>query len=275
MEGIVSNSPIDLAVEVLHYLAEHSGEHGVRELAGKLQRGKSTVQRTLAALEAWSLVTLNPRTEKYSLGPGILRLAAGYFQDRSLSVRSLPAMQWLRDRSGETVTLSVAANGRVIPIQQVESLHDLRWVSRIGHPLPIHAGATAKCLLAQMPDPWLDEFLAGGELERYTPLTITDPGAIRAEVQRIRQQGYAMSFGEWGAGSAAIAVPVATREAGGPVALGLLGPTARLTEARMLELLPDLRQAAAAITAGLLMMPAEDRQETDGRSARRRKRKEA
>ena len=59
---------------------------------------------------------------------------------------------------------------------------------------PAHATAPGKALLAQR-QPWRDSLLAQ-PLERHTPHTLTDPRDVAAELQRIRQRGYATDTGE-------------------------------------------------------------------------------
>ncbi len=257
MDNEASNSPIDLAAQVLFALADGT-QRGVRELAAELHRGKSSVQRALASLQDWSLVTIDPHSEKYSLGYGVVRLARSFLQDQSLSSRIVPLMRWVRDQTGETVTLSVRSGNERIIIQQIESLFELRWAGQVGRPYPIYAGATGKCLMAYMPKDQVSRILSSANLAAYSPTTITDPIALRQELAAVRKQGFAQSFGEYAPGGAGLAVPVDLDDGGTAAALALFGPGNRITEARMPELLPILRKAADAISSGSLVTPGAD-----------------
>lgn len=241
----VGNQPIALAVQILQYLADQGGEHGVRELARELTRGKSSVQRALSALQQGALVTANPVSDKYTLGPGIIRIAAPLLQEQGLAMRSIPVMRQLRDLSGETVTLSVAVGHHRIIIQEVESLHELRWVGRVGYPYPLHTGATGKCLMSLMADGDLHDLLGSRKLEACTPKTLTDFEQIMTEVRLIRSCGHAVSSGEWASGGAGLAVPLRSEPI--PMVFGLYGPESRLTPEKMQQFLPALLESVEAI----------------------------
>ena len=110
----------------------------------------------------------------------------------------------------------------------------------LGHPVPLHATSTGKAFLAALPPEELDAVLRAG-LERFTDTTITEPDALRAELARIREQGYAVSHGElepalWG-------VSAAARDAAGrPAAVVSVWGA----DARVRDRLDELGAAAAA-----------------------------
>ena len=90
-----------------------------------------------------------------------------------------------------------------------------------------HAGLFA-CVSRQ------DELLTAPVLLRLTEKTIVDPDVLRKELAQIRQQGYAVSYGEWILDASGIAAPIFDRNGEIAAALTISGPTQRFTE----EILP-------------------------------------
>lgn len=87
-------------------------------------------------------------------------------------------------------------------------------------------------------------------VESLPPDQKPDMAALSAELERVRKQGYALSMGEPVPGAAAISVPVRGHRF--LVSLSVLGPESRLTRKRRLELLPEIRKAAASMEAALV-----------------------
>ena len=89
----------------------------------------------------------------------------------------------------------------------VPSAQALRFDAGIGRRVPIHASAMGKMLLALTDDP-AAEVAALGALERFTERTLTDPGALLAELDTIRRRGWSLNDGERDPGVRAVAVAI-------------------------------------------------------------------
>jgi DNA-binding IclR family transcriptional regulator len=124
----------------------------------------------------------------------------------------------------------------------------------VGTRWPAHATSTGKVLLAELAEEELQAFLAGPLLP-LTPKTLTDPAALRRELLRVRERGYATGIEELEAGYMAVAVPV--RGQGGRVmaALGIGGPRVRLAPERLVEIAKTLVTPAARISERLGYRP--------------------
>ncbi len=160
-------------------------------------------------------------------------------------------MARLRDRTQETVGLSVRVRGGRTYLAQVESRHDIRWTMETGRLLPLHAGAPGKLLLASLPDAEVEAVLRRLRPRRLTPATPISREQILAAVRKIRRDGVSVGVGEIVDGSATIAAPV--RDAHGEVvaALSVSGPSFRFTEARRAAAVLALRAAALDLSREL------------------------
>lgn len=221
---------IERAADVLFLFTDDDRPHlGVTEIANDLGISKAVVHRILTSLRDRDLVVSNPTTRKYSLGPAVLTLAASYREQLDVRPMAIEAMERLSEATAETATLSIRNGFHRIYVEQVTPPMEVRMTVRTGRPYPLHAGSSSKAFLAFLPQDEQDEFFASHVLDRLTPITVTDPPALRRELDQIRQQGFAMSLGERQAGAASVAAPVFDRE--GPVAvISVCGPLERLRD---------------------------------------------
>src|SRR5829696_7902817 len=218
---------IDRAAELLEAIARAPEPETAPELADACGLNRSTAWRILATLVHHGLVERDPDSNRYSLGFAVLRLAAAAGHEPLVRLAH-PVLRRLADATGETVNLAVARRLELVYADQVQARHVMapNW---LGHPVPLHATSTGKAFLAALPADELDTIVRAG-LERFTDTTITTPRALRAELDDVREQGYAVSHGElepalWG-------VSAASRDASGrPIAVvSVWGADARVRD---------------------------------------------
>ncbi len=162
-----------------------------------------------------------------------------------------PVMRELSRLTSETVLLVAPAGIFGICVERVESQEPVRLSFAKGRMEPLYAGATVRALLAFLPDDVLEAVIAAG-LTPYTEVTISDPGALRANLADVRRQGYAHSLGEMDVDVRALAVPLRPDGRGfARAALSVTGPAFRFTEDKVSKVLP-LLQASAARIEGIL-----------------------
>jgi DNA-binding IclR family transcriptional regulator len=230
---------VQRAVALLDAIADSAGPSTAPELAELCGLNRSTAWRILATLDEEGLVDRDPASNRYSIGPAAARLAAAATD--SLPRVARPHLEELSRRTGETVSLAVPRRLQLVYVDQVQAPYVMAadW---LGRAVPLHATSTGKALLATLPPEELDAALTQS-LPRFTDRTITEPAELRAELDRTRRRGYAVSRGEletalWGASA-----PV--RDGGGrPVAVvSVWGAEARLNAKGRLD---ELGRGAAA-----------------------------
>lgn len=217
---------VNRALRALELIAEE-GELGVTELGRRLDVHKATASRLVATLAERGLLERDPITEKYRLGFGLIRLAGAAMASLDLVRVGRPILEDLADKSRETVNLGVLSGDDVVYIDQVTGTRSIVAVSWVGRRTPLHCTSNGKILLANMSENERDRLLAR-PLDRATPRTLTDPGALRAQLAEIRMKGYAQTTEELEEGLNAVAAPV--RRADGEVvaALSVSGPAFRM-----------------------------------------------
>jgi IclR family acetate operon transcriptional repressor len=235
-------------------LKEFSGvdkQLGVTELSDRLGLGKSTVHRLLATLAEERLLERDAASGRYRLGLGIYELGAVVTAHVDLHEAALPAMVGLRQRTGETVQVSVLDGLEVVYVERLDSPHTLRIFSRVGHRLPAPATSSGKVLLAGLPPQTLDARLKQWRPVAMTPNTITDEQALRDELQLVARRGWAENVEEGEIGVASVGAPIRGIDGSVAAAVSVAGPIARVRGGSLRRFCGAVVEAANAISARL------------------------
>jgi IclR family acetate operon transcriptional repressor len=141
----------------------------------------------------------------------------------------------LRDAVKETVHLSVPdALQCMVVVDRVDCDHAVRTFHAIGDTSPLHATAVGRAVLAHLPRRDVEELVAGG-LERFSDATTVDPDELRAELNRVRAEGYSVNRNQYRPGVCAVAAPVLDED-GTPLAAVVISmPEARYQVERVPE----------------------------------------
>ncbi len=244
---------VDRALTILSMLAR-LGEAGVTEIAAGLGVHKSTAFRLVATLESHGMVEQNDERGKYRLGVGVLRLAGATTARLDVVQESRPVCRRLAADSGETVNIAVLSDQSALYLDQVAGQSALQSHNWVGQHIPLHATSNGKVLLSDLTVEEVDTRVP--RLPAYTTKTVTTRAALRRDLARVREQGYAVATDELEVGLTAIAAPI--RNAHGDViaSLSVSGPTLRLDDARVKELVPVVLDAAEEISQRLGHGPA-------------------
>ncbi|MCK7624878.1 IclR family transcriptional regulator [Streptomyces sp. RS10V-4] len=243
--GAGSVQSVERAVSVLESLAR-LGEAGVTELAAELGVHKSTAFRILGVLENRGLVEQEKERGKYFLGTGVLRLAGAAAIRLDISQEGQPVCRALADATGETANIAVLDGDAAVNIMQARGAAAVTAFNWLGRRTPLHATASGKVLLAHLPDD-RREALLGRPLPRFTAHTVTDPGAVRAELAAVLASGSAWTAEEFETGLNAVAAPVRSYDGSVVGAIGVSGPAYRMAGER----LPELAEASVRAAADL------------------------
>ena len=233
------------AVAVLDALAE-GGELGTTDLARRTGISASTVSRQLGTLTRLGLVEHVQATSRYRLGVRVLRLANAVLGRLNVRDAARPHLEELVHTVGEAGTLSIPGDGDAITVDFVPSDRYLQGVTRLGRPSIGHASSAGKVMLAFGNVP-----LPRGKLTAYTPRTVTDAGALAAEIEQVRAQGWADALEEREVGLSAIAAPVWNAAGDLAAIVALQGPSSRFDETAMQAALPLLLECTARISVAL------------------------
>jgi DNA-binding IclR family transcriptional regulator len=236
---------VDRALTILELLAR-DGEAGVTDIAAELGVHKSTAFRLLATLESHRMVEQDGDRGRYRLGVANLRLAGATTARLDLVSEARPVCRQLAADTGETVNITVRSETSALYLDQVAGSSALQSHNWVGQHIPLHATSNGKVLISEMTDAELKA--AVRELPRLTDKTVKKRSDLKAQLEHIREAGYAVVVDELEVGLTAAAAPI--RNAHGDIiaSMSISGPTFRLTDERLAETVPLLVSAATEVS---------------------------
>jgi len=244
------------ALGVLNFFTDQRPRLTLAEVTRLAKLSKPTAYRLLTALEKAGLLTRSGAepSEAYQLGPEAIALGWRALRANSLHSASHAELEALAQATGDTASLEVLRNGEALILDEVHGHHLLGSVQSTGTRWPVHATSTGKVLLAYLPADERAERLKSA-LPRLTPNTITSAAALRRELGRIREQGYATAIEELEIGLTAIGAPVYNHKGEVVAAVSVSGPSHRLMGDEIPELAGRVKKAGERISRRLGYRP--------------------
>jgi DNA-binding IclR family transcriptional regulator len=241
----------DRVLDVLELLAStgRSMTHG--ELARRLAIPKSSLTPLLRNLAQRGYVEQLPHTLQFHLGEGTYALARRGARSRELVRLSEPWLHRLMRITGESAGLSVLREDVAERIASAESSKAVLYSMHVGVLQPLYASSAGKVLLAWMPVTEREAYLRRIKLHPRTEQTIRSPAVLRRQLQAVREEGVAWSFGEFTAGIVGIGVPVLDAHGRAMAAVGVALPASRLDDPRKKKLVDALRGTAHEVARAI------------------------
>lgn len=187
---------IEKALEIMLKFQGTKPKWGIRELSCELGFSPATVQRILQVLKSYEFIRQDPKTRQYFIGNIFYRFLENLNTANNLTGIGKSYMEEVAKTTLETVHLNIIEGSMRICIDTIESHKVLRAGMPIGNQSPLYAGASAKCLLAFSSDTFKTDYFNTTKMLPLTDKTIIDPAQLQAELDRIKDLGYAESIGE-------------------------------------------------------------------------------
>jgi DNA-binding IclR family transcriptional regulator len=238
---------IERMMSLLDALASHSAPVNLKQLANETRLHPSTAHRILGVMVDNRLVDrIEPCT--YRLGIRLVELGSLVRSRISVRQEALPYMQLLHQELGETVNLSVRHDDEVVYVERTSAGSSMmRVVQIVGARAPLHITAVGKIFLAQDSPEKCSDYARRTGLPRYTDNTLGDARQLAQELDRIRQQGYALDNEEAEKGVCCIGAGIYNDEGQLVAGLSVSAPADRLDKAWA----GQVRQTAERISRAL------------------------
>jgi DNA-binding IclR family transcriptional regulator len=246
-----SRDPVGKAIEALVWLTETDRSYvGVRELAAAIGMSPSNVHRILHALTKLGLVSRDADGQRYGLGVEFFRIAQRGIKKLPVREAAVAAMRRLVDACNETALLALYDRGRqeMFFAASIESSYALRYSFDLNKWMPLHTGASGLAILAFLSDAEIASFLRHSPLAPLTDRSITDPMRLKAELARVRQEGFSVTWGHRITGAVGLAAPIfdGTGQVIGDVCINI--PELRFDKSKIKVLLASLLESVKEIS---------------------------
>ncbi|MGE0075769.1 MAG: IclR family transcriptional regulator [Sphaerochaetaceae bacterium] len=153
--------------------------------------------------------------------------------------------------ANENIYLTVLYHDMVIAIEEVKSSHTVVLNPDVTYTYPVNSCASGKLLLSSLSEHELDRYLDNVIFIQKTPRTVMDKEDFKRLVRESAERGYATEILEFGNHLNSIAAPLYNRDNEVIATIAISGPSMRLTEERMNELIEPLKLMARQISESM------------------------
>jgi sugar lactone lactonase YvrE/DNA-binding IclR family transcriptional regulator len=239
---------IEKAIVVLDAVSAAARPMRLTDLMPATGLPRSTLHRILGALVAGGLLRFERAEGHYRLGFRLFEMAHRAWSDIDLRAIAAPAMEALRDLTGETVLLALLDGDAMVQVDRRDSKQPLRAALAGLAQLPLHASAPGKAVLSWMEPEQRDATTAQLPLAAITAHTITDRAALAAALDLAKARLYALDDEEHAEGLRGVAAPILDHRQHPVAAIAVYGPASRLPPARLHEIALHVVDAARRAT---------------------------
>ena len=224
---------VSKAVRLIQALGEEGGTHGVTDLARRLAMDKASVSRILRTLQRGGLVAQDETTRGYTLGLSLVHLGQKALRRLDLRAAAQEGLDRLVEEIGECAQLAILAGERALYIAGAAPDRGVNIDAPVGTLVPLHCTALGKVTLAFQREPLRREILSRIAMEPFTRRTIRDVGRLEAHLETVRSAGVAFDDEEFSVGVRCVAAPVFRHDGLLAGAVGISGPSPRVTDDRI------------------------------------------
>jgi len=218
---------IDRAATLLDLIAASEKSVPLKVLAIDANLHPSSAFRILTSLAAHGYVERD-EAGRYRLGRKLLQLGGRVQAHVSLREDARPIMESLRDSLHETINLTIRDGDEVVYIERAISNSRMMRVEQvIGSRAPLHVTAVGKLFLGEESDQGFESYIRSSGLKAFTPHTITEADALRAECVKSAEAQYAVDSEEAEPGVSCVAVPVRDHSGAMVAAISVSAPSSR------------------------------------------------
>ena len=235
---------------VIRAFGEGQGPRTVAEVSQHTGLSRASVRRCLHTLCSLGYATANAGS--YDLTPAVLALGYAYIGSTALTRAAQPVLERVAARLHESCSMAQLDGDEIVYVARIATQRIISIGLAVGSRLPAFCTSMGRVLIANLDEAARARYLAQVRLVPYTQRTIVDRAALQEEIERVRDDGYAIVDQEFEVGLRSVAVPV--HGTGGSVVASInVGVQASRATTKMLqrEFVPVLRAAATDIARTL------------------------
>jgi IclR family transcriptional regulator, pca regulon regulatory protein len=241
---------LERGLAVIRAFDQAHPELTLSEVAARTGVTRAVARRFLLTLASLGYVRSDGRF--FSLTARVLELGYAYLSSLSLPEVAESHLEALVAEVNESSSISVLDGHDVVYVARVPVSRIMTVSISVGTRFPAYATSMGRVLLAGLPEQELDEYLSAVAMAPLTARTLNSVDALRAEINKVRTQGWSLVNQELEEGLRALAAPVRDRSGQIVAAVNVSAHASRTSlEAMRRDLLPPLLKTAARIEADI------------------------
>lgn len=242
---------LEKGIGVIEHLSLFPVGRSLQEIKTALDISQTTAYRILNTLVRLEYLVYNDSTKKYKLTRKLLTLGFRSLNEHNLLETVLPRLRELRDIVKETACFGVLGSEKGIFIEQAQGHHTFRFVLSPGKSFELHCSAPGKAIMAFLPNTMRNQYLSYMTYMRFNERTISCEEIFLQELDKVRQNGYAMDNEEELTGVICVGAPVFNYNGYPCGAIWISGPKDRLTPEVVLSSAQQIKKIAKVISSEL------------------------
>lgn len=249
-KGTEANLSSDKLLRIIEFLSANHLPMRLKDIADRLEMSQPTVVRYLRTLCDQGYVYQDGQTGQYAMTWKICRLGASLQSNLVLRSMAGSLLAEFANENNLGALVAVERDGRLVYLDLVGAPHgNVDTMLRIGKDAPMHSTGSGKILLSTMSMIKLQEIIDRHGLSRLTAKTITRKEALLKELDKIREQGFAIDDEECEIGHRCVSVPLYDYTGTVVAAVSAFDSAERLTDEYIDSVaLPALRKLAKEIS---------------------------
>ncbi len=242
---------VDRALFILEFLKNNPKGYGVTEIATHLQIAKSSAHRLLTTLEKHNYVQ-KTGNGNYSLGLKFIEMNNCVVTNLDILAIAHPLIEALCHEVDEIVHLVQLRGDEVVYIDKVENNHSIRIYSQVGRTAPLYCTGVGKVILAYQERSFVENYIQSiKEFKLFTPYTVKNRSELENKLLSIQSLGYGFDNQEHELDISCIAAPIFNHSKEVQFAISVTGPTVRMTEEKLMKIVPAILKCANEISIKL------------------------
>ncbi len=232
---------------LLEVIAQKDTPFTLQSIVEETGLPKPSMHRMLTQLESAGILQRDGNGRHYATGRRLMRLAENVLLNNTTHGARHAVLSNLVNDLGESCNITAFSGSEVLYLDRVETPAPLRFYLQPGSRVPAHCSATGKLFLSQMAPAQRRRLLSAAPLQGFTNNSLTTFEAVDAELDQVREQGYAFDNEEFLPGLLCLGVLVPSRNGNSNMGLAVQAPIMRFSKEKALSYLPKLQAAAQAI----------------------------
>jgi DNA-binding IclR family transcriptional regulator len=241
---------LEKLIYILELFKDIPEELTLSQMAERTGLNKSTINRIASLLVRKGYLNQMEKGGSYSLGTVFLDYSGTLKKRINIRDVVIPYLTSLKQKVGESCSLMVWDGREATLTDTVHSDSVLRAVPDEGSKIALHATSAGKLFLANLPESEITVYLDNG-IKQYTTDTIVDPATLGKQLRLIKEKGYSIDLNERTMGISSVAAAILDNEGKIAGAICIIGPSVRLTRAKLTDIAPEVIKCATEISRQL------------------------
>lgn len=248
MSTIYNIPVIDKCFDIIELLTQNLQGLSMHEIVQQSNTPKTTIYRILLSLTDRGYLVKNAENSRYYLSKRFLKIGLAALGETNMVEVALPQMRLLRDEIGESIMFGMFIQDQPVLIEQVLGSESFAFILRPGSSFTLHASAPGKIFLAYMNQEEREQILKSYDFVRFNDNTIINYPDFIAELDRIREQGFATDRQEELDGVYCIGAPIFNQYSQVVAAVWTSGPSGRIKVKGITHITKNVVDAAVIIS---------------------------